>query len=235
MSDNDFERLFEEMPERIFPDWTDDIKELRHELKHDGDFSVEVVLDSKDGKRFFSLFDYQGNKISDTLASSGTVAVVSAKHLIDIYKRQMEEYQPVYRFYRIACSVADKLRVPHPEITSAPDSEFDDEENSFIMTDSNVIYFRKDTMESTEAYFELCELLRDLWQERVLDGKSRDSVTGRKIAEMSDEELGIDSCAFAALMMDVLFQIEIGFEDYPSDLRTVIKDRVAELAQELYG
>ncbi|MBR5071527.1 MAG: hypothetical protein IKX27_06480, partial [Oscillospiraceae bacterium] len=67
MESNRFEELWDSGKERIFPDWSSDIRELTGELERDEDLRVEVILDRMDGKDFFSLFDYEGEDIAQTL------------------------------------------------------------------------------------------------------------------------------------------------------------------------
>ena len=226
MENNRFEELWSSGNERIFPDWSSDIRELRQETRSGEKFNVEVILDRMDGKNFFSLFDYEGGHIADSLGGSGTVAVMNPENLIKRYEEQMRVSQPVFRFYRIAASVAGVIGLDHPDIASAPDSVFRNAgEDCIADPGRNRILFRKDARESAETYFSLFVMIRRLWQTR-------------KAAEVAAEvkDLKIDALAFGVLMMDVLFQIE-----YPADMiagdeitRGKVRRRTIELAEELY-
>ena len=229
MESNRFEELWDSGKERIFPDWSSDIRELTDELERDEDLRVEVILDRMDGKDFFSLFDYEGEDIAQTLGVSGTVAVMSARSLIKRYRSQMKESQPLFRFYRTAASVAAVIGMKHPGITSAPDRVFDSAGKDCIADPvRNRILFRKGTIESADTYFSLFAAIRRLWQmDRALRGE------GDRIAP----DPQTDAAAFGALMMDVLFQIEYPPVKLAEDeiSREKIRRRTVELAEELYG
>lgn len=226
MDSNRFMELWGKGRERIFPDWTDDIRELKREAASGRKTNVEVILDRMDGKDFFSLFDYEGGNIAEDLGGSGRIAVMSPEALIRRYERQMRISQPVFRLYRIAASVSDVLGMEHPEITSVPDSYFSYESrNGLIDTKRKMVFFKKDTLESAVTYFSLFCMIRKMWQNKT---------SLKKIPAGTDP--AEDMAAFAMLMMDVLFQI-----DYPLDVltddeltRERIRRRASELAEELY-
>ena len=71
MEENRFVEMWNTSKERIFPDWSADIRELKSESASGEKFSVEVILDRMDGKEFFSLFDYEGENIADSLGTIG--------------------------------------------------------------------------------------------------------------------------------------------------------------------
>jgi len=228
---NRFVEFWNEEPRRIFPDYRDDIEELRFEAGKPEPRNAEVVMDRKDGITFLSLFDFEGGHIADTLGYSGSVAVMCPESLIAAYKRQNERSLPLFRFYRIAASVADKIGIPHPKITSAPAERFDDEEEAFAHPDGT-IYFRIGTIESADTYLTLFMLIRRIWQVRkysavrVLDPKQED--------DEAYDSYTIDAYAFGILMLDVLFQIEPAYEMFPEDMREALKARTEALAEELY-
>ena len=229
MESNRFEEFWNSGKEKIFPDWSSDIRELTSEVKKDGDLRVEVILDRMDGKDFFSLFDYEGEDIAQTLGVSGTVAVMSARSLIKRYRSQMKESQPLFRFYRTAASVAAVIGIKHPGITSAPDRVFDSASTDCISDPAgNRIMFRRGTIESADTYFSLFAAIRRLWQ---MDLAARGE--GNRIVP----DPKTDAAAFGALMMDVLFQIEYLPVKLAEDeiSREKIRRRTVELAEELYG
>lgn len=226
MEENRFVEMWNTSKERIFPDWSADIRELKSESASGEKFNVEVILDRMDGKEFFSLFDYEGENIADSLGGSGTVAVMSPQALIRRYEKQMKASQPLFRFYRLAASASDLLGMRHPEISSAPDSRFDHESrNGILEPEEGRMLFPKGTRESAETYFSLFYMVRKLWQYRT---------SGKKLPAGTDTDE--DAAAFAVLMMDVLFQIDYSLDEAIEDelVRQRIRRRAAELAEELY-
>ena len=235
MDNGGFERLWAEYVTRVFPSWLRDIKELTAETEREGDFSVEVLYDSMDGMKFFSLFDYQGNGIAEDLGGSGSVAVISAKKLIEIYRRQMAEHQPAFLFYRTAASVCDKLKMPHVKISSARPERFGADRDAFADGKTGTIFFRGDAVYCRETFFLLCVLIRSLWQMRKgLTDTVLDADPSRFFGKDRWDDCAVDAYAFGVLMMDVLFQIEMEFGVCPSEIRDRIMARYYELAEELY-
>lgn len=231
--ENRFLQFWEESPERIFPDWSDDIDELIYEASKPDSRRVEVILDKKDGMEFLSLYDYQGNGLADDLGGSGTVALMSPETLIRRYRKQMKDGQPVFRFYRIACSVADVLGMRHPVITTAPNSRFSPDSWMFCDLDHWVIYLREGTLESADVYFELCFTLRMMWQ---MHRFGTDNVPDPNEEEtLGSDEYSIDRVAFAAMMMEVLFEIVVDLEMLNEDIYDRVLIRKEELEEEYYG
>lgn len=226
MEENRFVEMWNTAKERIFPDWTADIRELRSESASGEKFNVEVILDRMDGMEFLSLFDYEGESLADSLGGSGTIAVMSPQALIRRYEKQMKTSQPLFRFYRLAASASDLLGMRHPRITSAPDSRFDeDSRNGIVDAEEGTVIFRRSVRESAETYFSLFYMIRKMWQYRT---------EGRKLPAGTDTDE--DAAAFAVLMMDVLFQIDYRLEDSVEDelVRQRIRRRASQLAEELY-
>ncbi|MBR5045187.1 MAG: hypothetical protein IKX72_00930 [Oscillospiraceae bacterium] len=234
MDNGGFERLWAEYVTRVFPSWLQDIRELNAETEREGDFSVEVLFDSMDGIRFFSLFDYQGNGMAEGLEGGG-IAVISAKRLMDIYRRQMVEHQPSFLFYRTAASVCDKLKMPHVKISSARPERFGAEREAFADGKTGTVFFRGDAVFSRETFFLLCVLIRSLWQLREgLADSVLDTDPSRFFGKDGWDDCAVDAYAFGVLMMDVLFQIGMEFGTCPAEVRDRIMARYYELADELY-
>lgn len=229
MEDNRFEQMWSSGRERIFPDWSSDIRELISEARADENMRVEVILDRLDGKEFLSLFDYEGGNIAGDLGGSGTIAVMSPRSLVKRYRSQMRRSQPIFRVYRIAASVSEVIGLRHPDISSASDELFENTKEDCIADPGrNRILFRKDTIESAEMYFGLFVMIRRLWQTNM-------AYTSEGKAAVSDQKT--DALAFGVLMMDVLFQIEYPLDRISDDelSREKIRRRTIELAEELYG